>query len=303
MADSETRIGLWYALLAHLAWAALPLYWKLLVHVPVSEQLLHRVVWGALLLLVLVLARGRMPQLREALAVRGRLGRLALAAALLGLNWLVFLYAMHTDRVMQSSLGYFLNPIVSVLLGLIVLGERLRPLQWIAVGCAAVGVFVLFLGAGELPWIALVLALAFGVYALLRKTTPVDPLTGNMVENGMLAIPCVIAMLWLEVGSGGGGHLSTGGAYTAMLLLAAGPITALPMLWFTAAARRLSMFTLGFMQYTTPTAHFLLAVFVFGEPFTPAHAVAFSAIWVGVGLFAVDLALEQRRRSLAGPPA
>ncbi len=298
MADSETRIGLWYALLAHLAWAALPLYWKLLVHVPVSEQLLHRVVWGALLLLVLVLARGRMPQLREALAARGRLGRLALAAALLGVNWLVFLYAMHTDRVMQSSLGYFLNPIVSVLLGMLVLGERLRRLQWAAVGCAAAGLFVLFWRAGELPWIGLVLALAFGFYGLLRKTTPVDPLTGNMVENGMLAIPCLLAMVWLELGRGAG-QLLDGDTATAMLLLAAGPVTAVPMLWFTAAARRLSMFTLGFMQYLTPTLHFLLAVFVFGEHFTPAHAVAFAAIWAGVGLFAVELALEQRRRTRA----
>ena len=244
MTDSETRIGLWYALAAHFLWAALQLYWKLLVHVPVSEQLLHRAVWGALLLLVMVLARGRMTQLREALADPGRRWRLACAGALLGLNWLVFLHSIETDRVMHASLGYFLNPIVSVLLGLIVLGERLRRLQWIAVGCAAIGVLVLFWRAGELPWIGLVLAIAFGFYALLRKTTPVDPLTGNMVENGMLAIPCLIAMVWIELGRGSG-QLLHGGATTAMLLIAAGPVTAIPMLWFTAAARRLPMFALG----------------------------------------------------------
>jgi chloramphenicol-sensitive protein RarD len=216
----------------------------------------------------------------------------------LGVNWFVFLYAVETDRVLHSSLGYFLNPIVSVLLGMLVLGERLRGLQWAAVMCAAIGVAVLFWRAGELPWIGLVLALAFGFYGLLRKTTVVDPLTGNMVENGMLAIPCLLAMAWLELGRGTG-QLVGGDSYTAMLLLAAGPITAVPLLWFTAAARRLSMFTLGFMQYTTPTAHFLLAVFVFGEHFTPVHAVAFAAIWAGVGLFAVDLVLEQRRRTWA----
>jgi chloramphenicol-sensitive protein RarD len=296
MTDSETRIGLWYALSAHFFWAALPLYWKLLVHVPVGEQLLHRAVWGALMLLVMVLARGRMTQLREALADRGRRWRLACAAALLGINWLVFLHSIETDRVMHSSLGYFLNPIVSVLLGLLALGERLRPLQWAAVACAAIGVFVLIWRAGELPWIALVLATCFGIYALLRKTTPVDPLTGNMVENGMLAIPCLLAMMWLELGRGAG-QLLSGDLLTALLLLSAGPITAIPMLWFNAAAHRLSMFTLGFMQYLTPTAHFLLAVFVFGELFTPAHAAAFTAIWLGVGLFAIDLALEQRRRA------
>lgn len=296
MTDSQTRVGLWYLLAAHVAWAALPLFWKLLVHVPVGEQLLHRAVGGAALLLGLVLVRGRMPQLREALADRGRRRPLAFAAAVLGINWFVFLYAMETDRVMHASLGYFLNPIVTVLLGLLVLGERLRRLQWAAVGGAVLGVFVLFWRAGEVPWIGLVLALAFGVYSLLRKTTPVDPLTGNMVENGMVAIPCLLAMAWLELGRGTG-QLTTGDTSTALLLLAAGPVTAVPMLWFTAAARRLSMFTLGFMQYLTPTAHFLLAVFVFGEPFTSAHAIAFTAIWAGVVLFAIDLALEQRRRA------
>jgi chloramphenicol-sensitive protein RarD len=295
MSDSQTRTGLSYALLVHLVWGALPLFWKLLAHVPAAEQLLHRVVWGALMLLVMVLARKRLPQVREALANRRSRRALAVAAAVLGVNWFVFLYAIETDRVLQASLGYFLNPIVSVLLGMIVLGERLRRLQWAAVACAAAGVFVLFWRAGELPWIGLVLALAFGFYGLLRKTTPVDPLTGNMVENGMLAIPCVLAMVWLELGRGGG-QMINGSATTALLLLAAGPVTAVPMLWFTAAARRLSMFALGFMQYLTPTAHFLLAVFVFGEVFTPAHAVAFAAIWAGVGLFAVDLVLEQRRR-------
>jgi chloramphenicol-sensitive protein RarD len=298
MSDSQTRTGLSYVLLAHVAWGGLPLFWKLLAHVQAAEQLLHRVVWGAVMLLVMVVARRRMPQLREALADRRRRRMLALAAAVLGVNWFVFLYAIETDRVLHASLGYFLNPIVNVLLGMLVLGERLRRLQWAAVACAALGVFVMFWRAGELPWIGLVLALAFGFYGLLRKITPVDPLTGNMVENGMLAIPCVLAMVWLELGRGAG-QLAGGDTSTAMLLLAAGPVTAVPMLWFTAATRRLSMFTLGFMQYLTPTAHFLLAVFVFGETFTPAHAVAFAAIWTGVGLFAVDLALEQRRRTRA----
>jgi chloramphenicol-sensitive protein RarD len=298
MSDSQTRTGLSYALLVHFVWGALPLFWKLLSHVAAAEQLLHRVLWGAVMLLVMVLARGRTAQIREVLADRRRRRLLVLAAAVLGINWFVFLYAIETDRVLHASLGYFLNPIVSVLLGMLVLGERLRRLQWAAVGCAAAGVLVMFWRAGELPWIGLVLALAFGFYGLLRKTTPVDPLTGNTVENGMLAIPCLLAMVWLELGRGTG-QLIHGDLATGLLLLAAGPVTAVPMLWFTAAARRLSMFTLGFMQYLTPTLHFLLAVFVFGEHFTTAHAVAFSAIWAGVGLFAVDLVLEQRRRTRA----
>jgi chloramphenicol-sensitive protein RarD len=162
MSDSQTRTGLWYALAAHLLWGALPLFWKLLAHVPALEQVVHRAIWGAVMLLTMVLARGRMSQLREVLADHRRLRLLALAAAVLGANWFVFLYAIETDRVLHASLGYFLNPIVSVLLGMLVLGERLRRLQWAAVACAAAGVFVLFWRAGELPWIGLSRALAFG---------------------------------------------------------------------------------------------------------------------------------------------
>jgi chloramphenicol-sensitive protein RarD len=297
MPDSrdQTRAGLGYALLAYGLWGALPVYWKLLTHVPAAEQLLHRVLWSAAILLVLVRLRGRWPLLIDALHERRKRRLLIGSAVVLSINWFVFLYAIETDRVLHSSLGYYLNPIVSVVLGMVALGERLRRLQWAAVACASVGVASLFVRAGELPWISLVLAAAFGSYGLLRKLAEVETLPGNTIEAVLPAIPCVLALVWLELH--GSGQFVRSGPLTTALLLASGPVTALPLLAFTAAARRLPLFALGFMQYLTPTAHLLLAVLVFDEPFGAAQATAFTAIWLGVGLFALDLGLQSRRAS------
>jgi chloramphenicol-sensitive protein RarD len=295
VSEPNNRTGLWFAFGAYGLWGALPLFWKLLRHVPAGEQLLHRVVWAGVTMAGLLFLRGRLAELRPVLADPGRRRRLALSAVLLGINWFTFLLAIETDRVLHASLGYYLNPIVSVVLGMVVLGERLRRLQWAAVVFAVGGVIVLLWHAGEFPWIGLVLAGAFGCYGLLRKTIEVEPLPGSTIEAGMLGIPCVLAMVWLAFS--GTSHFAGPDLNTTALLLAAGPITAVPLLWFTIAARRLPMFALGFMQYITPTSHFLLAVFVFGEVFTGAHAVAFVAIWCGVALFALDLALQRGRPS------
>lgn len=292
MSEPHNRSGHLFALAAYGLWGALPLFWRLLRHVPAGEQLLHRVVWAGVVMLGLLLARGRLGELRPVLADPRRRRRLALSAVLLAINWFTFLLAVETDRVLHASLGYYLNPIVSVVLGMVVLGERLRRLQWAAVFAAAVGVIVLLWQAGEFPWIGLVLAAAFGCYGLLRKTIEVDPLPGSTIEAGMLGIPCVLTIVWL--GLDGAGHFAGPDLTTTALLLASGLITAVPLLLFTTAARRLPLFALGFMQYITPTSHFLLAVFVFGEVFTRAHAVAFAAIWCGVALFAVDLVLQRR---------
>ena len=294
MSESHDRGGLWFAFAAYGLWGVLPLFWRLLRHVPAGEQLLHRVVWAGVVMAALLLARGRLGELRPVFADPRRRRRLALSAVVLAINWFTFLYAIETNRVLHASLGYYLNPIVSVVLGMLVLGERLRRLQWAAVFAAAAGVIVLLWRAGEFPWIGLVLAAAFGSYGLLRKTIEVDPLPGSTVEAGLLAIPCVLTILWLELE--GASHFAGPDLSTTALLLASGPLTAVPLLLFTTAARRLPLFALGFMQYITPTSHFLLAVFVFGEVFTPAHAVAFVAIWGGVALFALDLVLQRRRR-------
>ncbi|PRQ09868.1 EamA family transporter RarD [Enhygromyxa salina] len=299
MSEPHDRTGYSFALAAYGLWGALPLFWRLLRHVPAGEQLLHRVVWAVVVMSALLLARGRLGELRPVLADPRKRRGLALSAALLGINWFTFLLAVETDRVLHASLGYYLNPIVSVVLGMVVLGERLRRLQWAAVFAAATGVIVLLWQAGEFPWIGLVLASAFGLYGLLRKTIEVEPLPGSTIEAGMLAIPGVVVIAWL--GFDGSGHFAGPDLRTTALLLAAGPITAVPLLWFTNAARRLPLYALGFMQYITPTSHFLLAVLVFDEVFTGAHALAFAAIWAGVALFALDLMLQRRRQLPARP--
>jgi len=290
--EPDARRGLGFAALAFGSWGIFPLFWKQLAGIPASEQLLHRIVWAALFMLVLLALRGRLAEVWAVLADRSRRRWLALSAALLAINWFVYLIAVSTDRVLHASLGYYLNPLISVLLGMIFLGERLRRLQWWAVGFALAGVVVLVVRAGEVPWIGLVLALAFGFYGLIRKRVEVEPLPGSLFEAGLLAVPCVVGIALVEASATG--HF-VGSPRATLLLASTGLVTALPILWFTAAARRLSMFSLGFMQYIAPTGQFLLAVLVFGETFTVAHGVAFSAIWVGVSLFAADLVLLRRR--------
>lgn len=297
MTDPEAREGLRDAALAYVSWGLFPLFWKQLSDIPASEQLVHRIVWAAAFMFGLLVIRGRAAEpwqlLRDPVHGAQRRRWLALSSLLLGANWFVFLLAIHTDRVLHASLGYYLNPLVSVVLGTIFLGERLRRLQWLAVGAAALGVGVLIVRGGEVPWIGVVLALAFGFYGLIRKRVDVDPLPGSTIEATLLGVPCLVAIVGMEVWLGTGHYLASPRATA--LLTCTGLVTALPILWFTSAARRLSLFALGFMQYIAPTAQFLLAVLVFGETFTVAHAVAFALIWAGVGLFGADL-LEQGRR-------
>ena len=299
--DSSQR-GLQLAVLAYGSWGLLALFWKQLAHVPAVEQLAHRVVWAAVVLLVLLAARGRLAELRELIRDRSKRRRLALSAALLGVNWFVFVYAVANDRVLHVSLGYYINPIVSMILGMLVLGERLRRLQWAAVVAACCGVGVLLWWAGELPWIGVTVALAFGFYGLARKTVAVEPLPGTALETLFLGLPCLALILWLELGAGTGSFVRTD-THTTLLLLVAGPVTALPVLWFAGAARRLPLSAIGFLQYITPTLHFLIAVLVFGEAFTRGHQIAFLCIWLGVALFGGDHLLHQRAERRAARPA
>jgi chloramphenicol-sensitive protein RarD len=292
--DDPLRAGLGLAFLAYASWGLLTLFWKALAGVPTVEQLIWRIVGAALIMLGLLARKRRLAELSAILRDAPRRNRLLLSATLLAVNWFVFLYAVETERVLHASLGYYLNPIVSTVLGMLVLGERLRRLQWAAVCAALTGVGLLVWRAGEFPWIGLALALAFGFYGLLRKTVDVEPLPGSAIETSVLAIPCVALIGWLELHTGTG-HFVRAGTATTLLLLATGLITAVPLLWFTAAARKLPLFALGFMQYLTPTTQFLIAVWVFHERFTPAHAVAFATIWTGVALFVLDIVIQRRR--------
>ncbi len=286
MAPSEHRTGLAYGIAAYAFWGVMPVFWKTLADVPASEILAHRVPWALLAFAAFARWRGRLADVGAAMVDRRVRSTLALSALLLGANWLTFVYAVVTDRVMQASLGYFINPLVSVLLGLVVLRERLRPGQWIAVALAAAGVAQLAVGADEVPWIGLVLAGTFGLYGLLRKTAKVDALPGSTAEMLLLAPAAILFLFGVEVR--GTGQLGHADATTHLLLLATGPLTALPLLWFTNAARRLPLSSLGFIQYLAPSLQLLLAVVVFGEPFTAVHGRSFACIWLALAVFTID---------------
>jgi chloramphenicol-sensitive protein RarD len=289
--DERAR-GLAYALATYLAWGLLPLYFKALRAVPAVEVLAHRVVWSLLLLAGLVAARGGRSAFREAFRPR-RLPLLAATTALIATNWLLYIWAVQTGRVLEASLGYFVNPLVNVLLGVVFLGEALSRGQRIAVALAAIGVAVLVLRAGTFPWLSLVLAASFGLYGLVRKRAAIDALGGLLVETALLAPPA-LAYLALRAASGAGTFGSALGP--SVLLAAAGPITAIPLVGFTFAVHRLRLSTVGLVQYVAPTCQFLLAVLLYREPFGAAHAGAFVAIWASLAIYTWDALARARWR-------
>lgn len=288
MAPSRGHAGTLLAIGAYLVWGAFPLYFKAVTGVPALQVLAHRVVWALVVAALLIIVRRRYGAVARTLADRRRLAALFIASVLLAVNWGVFIYAVASGRVLQASLGYFINPLVSVVLGVIVLGERLPRTGWLAVALAAAGVGLELLRLGTLPWIALVLATSFAGYALMHKLAPVETLVGLFVETALLA-PLALAFL-LTLGLTGTGAFTVVDAGSDALLrdallILAGPVTLLPLVLFVAAARRIALATLGIVQYITPTAHFLLAVFVFGERMGDEHWAAFGLIWLALGVY------------------
>jgi chloramphenicol-sensitive protein RarD len=290
--------GFAYAIVAYLAWGISPLYWKQLAHVPPVFLLCQRVIWSFFLVAVLLTVRRRWSELREVLRNRRALMALLLTTALISVNWGLYIWAINSGRVMQSSLGYYINPLANVLLGRLFLGERLRPLQLAAVGLALLGVLNLALGMGQVPWLALALAGTFSLYGLVRKMAPVESLTGLAVETG-LATPVALGVLVL-----GAWEQPALGATPRDTLFFMGTslVTALPLLWFALGARRLRYSTVGIIQYLSPTCQLALAVLVYGEAFTSRHAVTFSFIWMAVLLYTWD-GLWGRARALPSTPA
>lgn len=277
-------------LCAYLVWGFFPAYFKALAGAAPLEIVAHRIAWSALLLLLLSLLRNQSKELCNAFGNRRILLTLCGSTLLIATNWLVFIYAVERGEVLQSSLGYFINPLVCILLGFVFLGERLNRPQQASLLLAAGGVLYLALQGGEIPWIALVLAWSFGLYGLLRKIAQVDALTGLTVETLLLAPLATGYLLWLH-GQGESAFLA-GSLRHNLLLPLAGAVTALPLLCFAGAARRLRLATVGFLQYITPTLHFVLAVGLFAEPFSATHLVSFSCIWAGLVIYTAD-ALRQ----------
>ena len=276
--------GLFFGLGAYLLWGLMPLYFRLLQGVSATQLLAHRVLWSALLLLVVAAVLGRLRTIRAAATGRTLL-LLTASALLIAVNWLVYIWAVQSNRVLDASLGYFINPLVNVALGVAVLGERIRPVQGFAVALAATGVAVMALGEGGGLWISLTLALSFGVYGLIRKTVAIDALGGLLVETMVLAPVAAVALL---LASSAGAAAFGNTARTDWLLVLAGVVTAAPLLLFAAAARRLRYATLGLLQYIGPTIQFGLAVFLFDERLRLTHLVTFGLIWAGCAIYGWD---------------
>ena len=284
-APESARLGVAYGLSAYLAWGLAVLYFKAIARVPAEEILAHRIVWSVPLLLAWLAWRGRLGEIRPALKDRRTLLALLVSTALIATNWLLFIRAVSTGHVVQASLGYYITPLVNVLLGMVVLRERLRPAQWVSVLLAAAGVAYFALTLGSLPGVALVLAVSFALYGLLRKTVGVDGALGLAVETSLL-LPVAAAFL---LARGAEGKLVFGhDVPITTLLLAAGIVTSLPLLWFTNAVRRLRLATIGFLQYISPSIQLLLAVAVYGEPFTKTHLVTFACIWIALANYSAD---------------
>lgn len=288
--------GILYAIGAYGIWGFLPIYWKALQSIPADQILAHRFVWSFLFLLAIIYWKKEWPRLKTAFTSPRMLAIYGLAASLLAVNWLVYIWAVNAGFIVETSLGYFINPLVNVLLGVIFLRERLRVMQWVPVALAAGGVLYLTFSYGAVPWIALVLASTFGLYGLLKKTAPLPALQGLSLETGILFMPAAVYLLFKETqGTGALGH---GGAAETTLLLLAGVITAFPLLLFGASARRINLSTLGILQYMAPTIQFLLGVLVYGEPFTQARLIGFSVIWLALILYTTENILARRRTNL-----
>jgi chloramphenicol-sensitive protein RarD len=293
--DRRTLTGILYALAAFGTWGLVaPVHFKLLAAVPALEVLAQRIVWSALFVLAIIAARRRWPPLLAALRARRALGMLAISAVLVGANWLVYIWAVSSGQLVEASLGYFINPLVNVALGIVFLGERLRPLQVAACGLAGVGVLVLTVAAGTVPWIALALGISFGFYGLIRKTVRVDPLIGFCVES-LLLLPFALGYVAALTATGASVFLK-GDWRLDFLLVATSVTTSAPLIWFAAAAQRLKLSTVGLLQYLAPSCLLALGVVVYGEPFTRVEAAAFAAIWTALALYSADAFAARDRR-------
>jgi chloramphenicol-sensitive protein RarD len=285
--NSRTNsLGVLYALAAYGVWGFAPMYWRALEAIPAAQLLAHRVLWSMLVGVLLVLLTRRAGELRAVLRSRSRLLPMLLSALLIGINWLVFLFAVETNRVLDTSLGCYINPLISVLMGTLLLGERLRPWQIAAVSLAAIGVLLLTASFGSVPWISLVLAFSFALYGLVRKLTPVMPVAGFTLETAILA-PFGLAYLLFVRGDGSDASANATFGFQ-LLIVGTGAFTAVPLLCFNSAAKRLKLSTVGLFQYIAPSISFVLAVGLYDEPFTRTHAVAYACVWLALAIYILD---------------
>lgn len=283
---SDTTTGTLYALAAFILWGILPVYWKLLQAVPAGEILAHRIFWSAVFVIFVLLYVGRKNFL-ELLRDRNNRLSLVITGTLIGVNWFTYIFAVHTDRIVEASMGYYINPLISIFLALIILKERLSRIQWIALMLALSGVLVITVQFGRIPWIALVLSVTFGLYGLIKKLMNLDALSSLGIETLMLA-PIAGGYILLQAVNGSGAFFMAGYSVD-ILLLFSGAVTALPLYWFAQGARRIPLSRIGFLQYLAPTLMLLIGVIAYGEPFTAVHTVSFGLIWTALALYTFSL--------------
>ncbi|UAA39019.1 EamA family transporter RarD [Paraneptunicella aestuarii] len=296
MQANQTKQGVLLALAAYGSWGVAPMYFKLLAAFPSMDILMHRIVWSVLTLLIIILASRHWSRVRAAIANKRVLATLFFCGFLLAGNWLLFIWAVNHDHLLDASLGYYINPLLNVFLGYMFLGERLRPMQLLAVGSAALGVAILILSYGKFPWIALVLAFSFGIYGLLRKKIPVESAPGLLIESSML-LPIALGY-WAFFASANSNMLNNDLAIN-LILLSAGLVTTIPLICFNAAAKRIQYSTLGFFQYLAPSMMFALAVILYGEPLDQARLVTFAFVWLGLAIYTWDSLKHYRRNRKA----
>ena len=293
-ADSHTTFGVVYAAAAFLIWGVSPIYWKALRTMPALEIILHRIVWSFFFLVPLIIIMRRWQEFVDVFKTHRTLLMLLVSALIVGGNWLLYIWAVNNDDLLQASLGYYINPLVNVVLGMVFLKERLRLRQMLAVLLAFGGVLYLTISYGQFPWIALVLALSFGFYGLIRKVAPVGALVGLTVETLLLSIPALIYLVYLD--NRGAGTIFRVSLKLSLLLMGCALVTAIPLLFFTLGARRIYLSTLGLLQYIAPSCMFILAVFLFREPFSSAQVVTFILIWTALAIYSTDSVRYYRGR-------
>jgi chloramphenicol-sensitive protein RarD len=294
MTRNPRQTGTLYVLAAFVSWGLLPVYWKALQSVPAHEILAHRVFWSFVFVSLLLGKQKRWAEFRWTFRTRRNRWICLLTAAIIGSNWFIYIWAVNHDHIVDASLGYFINPLITVLLGVIFLRERLNAWQVTAFILASIGVGYLTLQYGRIPWIALSLALTFGFYGLLRKTARIESLIGLTAETGLLSAPALAFVIML--GLRGEGAAGTASLWTHAQLMGAGLVTATPLLWYTIGVRRIKLSTAGFLQYLAPSMQLLLGVLVYGEPFTRTHLISFGLIWAALLLYSLSTTVLLNRK-------
>ncbi|MBI3677890.1 MAG: EamA family transporter RarD [Proteobacteria bacterium] len=297
----DDREGLLFAALAYATWGVIPLYWRMLSSVPPFELTVHRVLWCALFLLAVLAARGHLPRLFAALRNRRLVATLALTSVLISINWTIFIYCVSTNQLVEASLGYYINPLISIALGVAFFGEKISRFRLVAILLAASAVVVQTVELGHFPWIAPSLALSFGFYGYFRKRTDVSSLDGLCIETWLLFPVTFGLVAWWTLS--GSGTFPSPSLTTNALLIGGGPITAVPLVLFAAGARRIRLSTLGFLQYLSPSITLVMAIFLFGEKFTRIDVITFGCVWAALTIVALESQMSRFRTKPEPPQA